>query len=251
VDHVNYGGTPLGTNAYNAAVVANQTNLGTFPAATGWGEVDVTGAVKTAMEVSKGFGHGKYLQIRLKPESTTLDDFNKDIVTFAGADAVGFSPYLEVTYLQMAGPPSEIVNLAVLNTIYATNRVTVLAPTGTIVSVSKSATNTTLKGTASTPKPGATVSYRIICSNKTTVAADDVIVYDKIDNQYVAFATNSAVAGAWTVEYSTNLNPVQTLLSPDYSATQPSPDKVRWIRFRTASMPGSSTVLFRYNVKIR
>jgi uncharacterized repeat protein (TIGR01451 family) len=151
----------------------------------------------------------------------------------------------------MAPPPSQIVNTAVLGTIYSTNTVTVLAPTGTIVSVSKMATNTTLKGTASTPKPGATVSYRIICSNKTTVAADNLVVYDRIDNQYITFVTNSAVAGAWTVEYSTNLNPVQTLLSPDYSSTQPSPDKVRWIRFRTVSMPGSSSVIFRYNVKIR
>jgi uncharacterized repeat protein (TIGR01451 family) len=203
------------------------------------------------MKNSKGFGHGKYFQARLRPSTVSLSDYSKDLLTFAGTETAGLRPYLEVTYLQMAPPPSQIVNTAVLGAIYSTNVVSVLCTCGTIVSVSKTATNTTLKGIVSAPKPGATVNYRIICSNKTTVAADDLIVYDRIDNQYVAFATNSAFGGGWTVEYSTNLNPVQTLLSPDYNATQPSPDKVRWIRFRTVSMPGSSSVLFRYNVKIR
>jgi hypothetical protein len=251
VDHVNYGATPLGTNAYNAAVVAGQSSIGSFNAGTGWAEVDVTYPVKYAMKNSKGFGHGKYFQARLRPSTVSLSDYSKDLLTFAGTETAGLRPYLEVTYLQMAPPPSQIVNTAVLGAIYSTNVVSVLCTCGTIVSVSKTATNTTLKGIVSAPKPGATVNYRIICSNKTTVAADDLIVYDRIDNQYVAFATNSAFGGGWTVEYSTNLNPVQTLLSPDYNATQPSPDKVRWIRFRTVSMPGSSSVLFRYNVKIR
>jgi hypothetical protein len=253
VDHIDYGAT-LTAGDYSSTVVAGQSNIGTIASGTGWAEVDVTAAAKYAMRNNKSEirnGHFRWLEARLRPVSTTPSDYSKDVLVFGGAEDAGYQAYLELTYLAFAPPPAEIVNMAVLNAIYATNRVTVLAPTGTTVKVSKSTTNTTLKGSPSSPKPGATVNYRIICSNKTAVAGVNTVVYDRIENQYVAFATNSAVGSGWTVEYSTNQSPIQTYVSADYSATQPSPDKVRWIRFRTPSMPGNSSVLFRYNVKIR
>jgi hypothetical protein len=181
----------------------------------------------------------------------SLSDFSRDVFTFAGAESAGFRPYLEVTYLQMGGPPSQIVNLAVLNAIYATNKVTVVPPSGTTVTAQKSVTNVTLKGVASPAKPGATVSLKIKATNQTSTVGSDIVVYDFIDQTYTSFVTNSASAGGWTLEYSTNATPVQTFTSPNYSGTQPSPDRIRWIRWKSVAMPGNSGASFRYNVRIR
>jgi len=149
----------------------------------------------------------------------------------------------------MSNSLQPIVNVAELNAIYSTNIVLVF--TGTVMSVRKSITNITLKGSISPAIPGATVNYRIVCSNKTGVKATNVVVYDKIDRNYLEFVSGSASGTGWTIEYSTNENPNQDYVSPDYGALPAEAWRVRWIRWKRGSMPGNSESVLRYNVRIR
>jgi len=162
-----------------------------------------------------------------------------------GGGAVSFFFKVKV----MSNSLQSIVNVAELNAIYSTNIVLVF--TGTVMSVRKSITNITLKGSISPAIPGATVNYRIVCSNKTGVKATNVVVYDKIDRNYLEFVSGSVSGTGWTIEYSTNENPNQDYVSPDYGALPAEAWRVRWIRWKRGSMPGNSESVLRYNVRIR
>ena len=122
---------------------------------------------------------------------------------------------------------------------------------GTTIGAKKEVTNVTLKGNASPPIPGSTLSYRIVCSNKTMIPGVNVIVIDRVMTN-TAYVTNSATAPAgWTLEYSRNVSPSQTYVSGNYVSTQPPWSKVQWVRWKRASWVGLAKETFRYRVTVR
>jgi uncharacterized repeat protein (TIGR01451 family) len=143
-----------------------------------------------------------------------------------------------------------VSNRALLGTNYSVAAIQVQTG-GTTIGAKKEATNVTLKGNASAPVPGATLSFRITCSNKTLTTGVNVIMLDRVMTNTM-FVTNSAnVPAGWTIEYSTNANPSQAFTSANFVTIQPPYAKVRWVRWKRASWAGVAKDTFRYKVIIR
>jgi len=254
VDNVDYGNTFEAAD-YGAGVL--QANVANFAAASpGWIGLAVKSAVSNAWTNKKVWTKNasqRWLQVRFRPTGMDTNNLVADQQLLGSAETAKkawLKAYFPMTYL--AAPPLQVTNVAVLNMIVRSNWVVVSGANMTTISVSKTVTNITLKGNPSPPVPGATFWYRIVCSNKTMTAGDDVVIFDKIDAGAAAFLTNSAVTPAlWTVEYSTNAAPVQLFTSPNYAAVQPPYAKVKWIRWKRASWPGLSTDTFRYRVIVK
>jgi hypothetical protein len=66
------------------------------------------------------------------------------------------------------------------------------------------------------------------------------------------FVTNSAaIPSGWAIQWSTNASPNQGYLSPDYSDVQPSPSRLRWIRWKKNAVAGAESVRLTYRIIIR
>jgi parallel beta-helix repeat protein len=109
---------------------------------------------------------------------------------------------------------------------------------GTSLSIVKYISNIKLNGNSTALIPGSTIEYVIKYSNIGTTAANDVVIYDKIDINYLVFKTNlQGSASGWTFQISTNLTPNQSYDSTDYSDVIPSDKtKIKWIRWKKASV---------------
>ena len=97
--------------------------------------------------------------------------------------------------------------------------------------------------------PGATINYNIVYSNVGSGDAQNVIIYDII-NSNTAYKTQNNTT-FWTCEWSTNTNPDQSWGSIQYTKTLPPKDKIRWVRWKTASVSASSTGVLNYTVIIK
>lgn len=86
-------------------------------------------------------------------------------------------------------------------------------------------------GTPSPAIPGSTLTYSIFCSNSSIGTILKTIVLDYIppNTSYVS-NSDSSISG-WTVQWATNAIPDTSYNSSDFIDTEPSPSKVRWVRW--------------------
>jgi len=251
VDHVDYGPT-LGAYDFNTTVYG--LAVASVPTASGsWAGMNMKSAVSNAWTNKKIWtknGSQRWFETRFRLSSIDTNDQQADQQTMGSVEA-GNGPYLRVYYQKstIGGPVSIVSNTAVLGTNFALATVSVQNG-GTTIAAKKEVTNVTLKGNASAPIPGATLSFRITASNKTMVNGVNVIVIDRVMTN-TAFVTNSANNPGWTLEYSTNISPNQAYVSANYTAVQPPPSKVKWIRWKRASWTGMLKDVFRYRVIVR
>jgi len=126
-------------------------------------------------------------------------------------------------------------------------------PAGPQIVISKQITNISLSGNSVSSIPGSTISYLIKCSNAGATSASNICIYDRIDQTYVIYKSNSVSStSGWTNQWSTNLNPNQSYNSLDYKNSEPSPQNVKWIRWKkgTPLSPGEKAT-FGFKVIIK
>jgi hypothetical protein len=251
-DSVDYGNTFEAAD-YGATVGLN--NIANFGvSAPGWTGLGVKLAVSNAKAVKKLWqknSSSNWLQVRFRPTAVDTNNLQADQQLLGSADSAK-KPYLRVYYplTYVGGPWNYVTNTAAQGTNYAVATVQIQAG-GTTIGAKKEVTNVTLRGNPSGQIPGATLSFRIVASNRTMTTGVNVIVLDRVMTN-TAFLTNSAVTPAgWTLEYSTNASPAQTYTSASYATVQPSPSKVKWVRWKRASWAGLGKDTFRYRVIIR
>jgi uncharacterized repeat protein (TIGR01451 family) len=248
---VDYGNAFNGT-AYGASMLKAAGNFGV--SAPGWIGINVWAAASNACNVKKMWqkdSSSNWLQVRFRPTAMDTNNLQADQQLLGSADSAK-KPYLKVYYpmTYLGGPWNIVTNTAVQGTNYAIATIQIQI-SGTSIGAKKEVTNVTLKGSASKPIPGSTLSYRIMCSNRTMISGVQVIVIDSVMTN-TAYVTNSAnVPAGWTLEYSTNVSPSQTYSSGNYSTTQPASSKVRWVRWKRASWGGLAKETFRYRVTVR
>jgi len=125
------------------------------------------------------------------------------------------------------------------------------AAASTIFTISKSISNIKLGGNSSSAIPGATLIYKIKCSNAGISSGNNIIIYDRIST-YVTYKTNSATSSSgWTIEWSTNENPNQSYISSYYTNIHPSCDKIKWIRWKKVSVNVGEVGIFSFAVIIK
>ena len=102
------------------------------------------------------------------------------------------------------------------------------------------------------PIPGASITYIIFYSNSGNGIANNSIIYDGIpsDTYYITNALLAPATG-WTSQYSIELNPVQSYISPDYTDGYASKTNLRWVRWRKVNVdPGEfGSVTYKVIVK--
>lgn len=82
-------------------------------------------------------------------------------------------------------------------------------------------------------------------------ATTHIVIEDYINRKF-KFVTNSSSSPAgWTNQWSTNKNPDQGWYSSDYKTVQPTSTNVRWVRFKSASIAGSTGGNLVYKVKLK
>jgi hypothetical protein len=82
-------------------------------------------------------------------------------------------------------------------------------------------------------------------------ATTHIVIEDYINRKF-KFVTNSSSSPAgWTNQWSTNKNPDQGWYSSDYKTVQPTSTNVRWVRFKRASIAGSTGGNLVYKVKLK
>ncbi|HNW93209.1 MAG TPA: hypothetical protein PKM88_09915 [bacterium] len=123
---------------------------------------------------------------------------------------------------------------------------------GAVFSITKSGT-CTMGGFASTPRPGATLTYKIMVSNIGSGAGSGVSVYDQIDTTNTTFVSFSAGTG-YTAQWAevTQTNFVATN-NTGWTASNPTVAErptVRWIRFVKATVAAAETEYQLYTVTI-
>ncbi len=118
------------------------------------------------------------------------------------------------------------------------------------VEINKLITNVRLNMQDSLPIPGSTIHYKINCKFNSYGGQDgkNIIVYDEIVYN-TTYRTDFNIVG-WETEYSTNILPNQIYNSTDYTNQKPENDKIKWIRWKKASVNGiTQDFLFRVIIK--
>ncbi len=121
-----------------------------------------------------------------------------------------------------------------------------------LLSVVKSVSNFSLNGVGIVrPLPGTTVTCKITYSNTTSAATRAPVIFDKVSSN-VYFITNGRMAPpGWVMDWSTNRFPIQSYHSPHYGVFPISNVKIRWVRWRNASVPGFDKDFLVYKVVVR
>jgi hypothetical protein len=250
-DSVDYGNTFEAAD-YGAAALRG---IGNFAVSSpGWTGLNAYSAVSNARNVKKLWqknSSSNWLQVRFRPTAVDTNNLQADQQVLSSADS-GKRAYLRVYHpmTYVGGPWNYVTNTAAQGTNFGQAIVQVQMG-GTTIGAKKEVTNVSLRGNPSGQIPGATLSFRIVASNRTMTSGVQVIVLDRVMTN-TAFLTNSAVTPAgWTLEYSTNASPAQTYTSASYTAAQPASSKVKWVRWKRASWAGLGKDTFRYRVIIR
>ena len=125
-----------------------------------------------------------------------------------------------------------------------------------IIMIKKEITNITLQNISKPLIPGTTIHYKISVSNSGNYSGNNIIIYDKIiydkiDNNTLYISNSASYPLNWKIEFSTNISPLQSWDSTDYTTNQLHINKIKWIRWKnTLLLPNESVKLF-YRVYIR
>lgn len=127
-------------------------------------------------------------------------------------------------------------------------RLYLLGPSLTMV---KSVSNVTLGGVDNIAIPGATITYKIWCSNAGAAGTTRVVIYDHINSNTLYKSNSSTNSGGWTNQFSTNTNPDNSYDSTDYISTEPAASAIKWLRWKKPSMAAGETgrLLFKVIIK--
>ncbi len=103
----------------------------------------------------------------------------------------------------------------------------------TVISIIKSVSKVTLQNSDASVIPGATITYKIVYSNKGNFSGENTIIYDRVPNNVSFFTSMLDTATNWIFEYSTNENPDQNYNSSDYNVGFPvNKSNINWIRWK-------------------
>ncbi len=240
IDHVDYGSS-LNSSDYNGCTVLSSSFTDFNPTSSGWQKFNVLDGVNYAYTHPKSWtkdGSDKWFQVRLRPTNISEDNQN-DRQLIRSSDEAG-KPYIEITYVTNNGTsaPGSVTNVSTVNgnnfdSVSDTNIINIISSAE--ISISKSISNIQLNGSSSKPIPGATIMYKIVYSNLSSIAGENVIIYDKILDKVTYYTDVLGTATGWTLEYSTNQNPSQLWNSGDYTNGVPIPKSdIKWIRWRKA-----------------
>jgi len=252
LDHIDYG-TNLNSSDFNtSAIESGFANFNTANAQ--WGYIDVTSQVSNAFVNEKSWiknGSKKWFQIRIRPGNVNLNDSEEDSQSINSADDINFKPYLKISYTNNipVSPPDVVTNIVQIQKYSATNIIPVSAGIPKI-SIIKSISNVRLKNQKIQPIPGGTMIFKIEYTNSGNASLQNALIYDKIPI-YTKFLTNSAISGGWIVEYSTNTLPDQSYNSSYYTTLQPSPEKIKWIRWKKTTVNSDEKGEIFYSVIIK
>jgi len=251
LDHVDYGATLDGAD-FNPTVIAS--GIASIPTGTGWYGASVRSAVSNAWTNKKVWtvdGSQRWFQVRMRPNAVDTNDLELDRQEMGSAETAT-KAYLKVRYLKTYMALTKgITNSAILGTNISIFPISVAGLSNTTMVAYKYLTNVQLKGNASARIPGASLWFKIVCTNKTMVNGKSVVVFDKVDSASAAYATNSATRPAgWFLEYSTNTFPAQAYMSADYR-TNVQASLVKWVRWKRASWLGNANDTFRYRVTVK
>lgn len=129
--------------------------------------------------------------------------------------------------------------------------ITVVSTNAPLLILTKSISNIVLNSITSEVIPGCTIEYKIEYSNSGAGNASNVIIYDKISEDVVYKSNSATVPAGWSIEYSTNSNPNQSYNSSDYTTTEPSPNNIKWIRWKKSSVSSSEMGVITYKVIVK
>ena len=120
-----------------------------------------------------------------------------------------------------------------------------------VLNITKTAEGISLAGIAAQPIPGATILYSIACSNIGTGAAVNNVIYDMLASDVKYFTNTATNTGGWTVYFSTNAGPGFVYDGAGWVTVEPSPEKVKWIKWQRASLAAGEKYTLKYKVIIK
>ncbi len=113
----------------------------------------------------------------------------------------------------------------------------------------KAIESVTFAGFNSRPIPGGSIVYRLYYTNAGAVPAVDGLIYDGLMTN-ITFFTSWGGTG-WSNQWSTNIAPGQDYGSGDYQDTMPAKSKIKWVRWKKATIPSNEADILYYKVIIK
>jgi len=129
--------------------------------------------------------------------------------------------------------------------------ITIVSTNAPHLSIMKSISNIKYLGVISSPVPGASVTYKIQYNNNGNTSATNAIIIDGINDDFKYISNSVQSSPGWLAEFSTNQTPDQSLSSSHYSPIEPSPENVKWIRWKKSSVLVNETGLMIFRVIIK
>lgn len=119
------------------------------------------------------------------------------------------------------------------------------------VSIEYIISNVQLGGVDTDIVPGATITMNLNYSNSGIYLLNNTVTYVFIA-PYVMYLSNSSIGSAgWSNQYSTNTNPDQSFGSSDYISSEPSANKVKWLRWKNESFAVGDSGKIIYKIVIK
>jgi len=119
------------------------------------------------------------------------------------------------------------------------------------ITLSKSVSNVTQSGTASSAIPGSSVLYKVEFQITGTMSATNIVIYDMIPVYSLYWTNYLGTATAWTSQYATNDPPDQSYPSTDYKTSFTARSNVMWIRWKKPDQAAGTTGTLFYKVIIK